>query len=91
MAANTAGALEKYSFLSEPDDALKCLICLGVAEEPWQHGKCGRLFCEDCIEKYGKHRPCPNCKREQPQYFEDSRSKWNKIKCFIHHCHIFFV
>ena len=51
MAKPGADALEKYRFLSEPDDALKCLICLGVAEEPWQHGKCGRLFCEDCIEK----------------------------------------
>ena len=82
MAANTADTFEKYTFLSEPDDALKCLICLGVADNPWQHGKCGRLFCEDCIEKYGNHQPCPNCKMEQPQYFEDSRSKSVKSDCF---------
>ena len=79
MAANTADVFKKYNFLSEPDDALWCLICLEVAEEPQQHGKCGKLFCEECIEKYGKHKPCPYCKKEQPQYFEDNRSKRNKI------------
>ena len=70
-------AKPKYVFLTEPDDALKCPICLEVAEEPRQHGKCGKLFCEDCLEKYGKRKPCPYCKRVGPLYFEDSRSKWN--------------
>ena len=67
----------QYSFLREPDDSLRCLICLEVAEKPWQHayGKCGRLFCEKCLQNYGKHKPCPNCRGEQPQYFEDYRSK----------------
>ena len=39
-----------YMFTSEPDDALKCLICRSVAKDPWQHGKCGRLFCKACID-----------------------------------------
>ena len=64
------------NFVSEPDDSLKCLICLAVARDPWQHGKCGRLFCEKCICKHGKNKPCPNCRMEQPQYLEDTRSKW---------------
>jgi hypothetical protein len=89
MAANTVDASEKYSLLSEPDDALKCLICLEVAEEPWQHGKCGRLFCEECINKYGKGKPCPNCKREQPQYFEDNKSKYtNTLQQADVHSHV---
>ena len=75
MAAKPIQSVEKYIYVSEPADALKCPICLAVAEEPWQHGKCGKLFCDYCIEKYGKHKPCPYCKKEQPQYFEDSKSK----------------
>ena len=65
----------QFSFVSKPDDALKCLICLEVAEEPWQHDKCGRLFCKECLDDYGKVKPCPNCRAEQPQYFEDTRGK----------------
>ena len=61
--------------MSEPDDALKCLICLAVARDPWQHGKCGRLFCEKCLNKYGKDKFCPNCRMKNPQYMEDARSK----------------
>lgn len=64
-----------FCFLTEPDDALKCLICLGIAKKPRQHSKCGKLFCKDCIERYGKEKACPHCKREQPQYFGDTRSK----------------
>ena len=62
------------NFVSEPD-ALKCLICLAVARDPWQHEECGRLFCEKCLNKHGKDNPCPNCRMEQPLYLEDTRSK----------------
>lgn len=65
----------KYKFISEPPDSLKCLICLDVAEEPWQHAKCGRLFCRKCIEDYGKTKLCPFCRNKKPQYFEDNKSK----------------
>lgn len=61
--------------MTEPDDDLKCLTCLEVAVDPWQHGKCGRLFCRKCIDKYGGNKPCPNCRMDQPQYFEDNKSK----------------
>ena len=70
-------SLSKYNFSEEPDGALECVICLEVAEEPWQHGgdNCGRLLCRDCLEKLGRDAPCPNCRGENPVYFEDHRSK----------------
>ena len=64
----------EYNFVSEPDDALKCLICLDVARDPMQHGECGKLFCKECLEKHGKDRPCPNCKT-QSEYYRDNKSK----------------
>ena len=80
MDSNSVGNVNEstgydYTFISEPDDSLKCLLCLVVARDPWQHGKCGRLFCHECIMEYGKDKPCPNCRMEQPLYFEDYRSK----------------
>ena len=75
MASNTPDSTSKYDFVEEPGSALQCVICLDVAEDPRQHEKCGRLLCKECLEKYGRDKPCPNCRREQPQYFEDNRSK----------------
>ena len=77
MASNTSATSYKYQFVSEPDDELMCPICFEVAEEPWQHGECGRLFCEKCLDKLGKDKPCPNCRGEQPQYFKDGKSKYS--------------
>ena len=74
MASNTLAVSYKYKFVSEPDDELMCLICLDITEEPWQHGKCGRLFCEKCLNKLGRNKPCLSC-RGGPQYFKDARSK----------------
>ena len=82
MAALSAG--DKYNFVSEPNDAFKCLICLEVAEEPWQHDKCGKLFCKECLDRHGTLKPCPNCRAEQPQYFLDTRGK------YASHNHIYF-
>ncbi len=59
----------------EPNDVLKCLICFELCEDPWQHEKCGRLFCRKCVEDYGREKPCPNCREKRPKYFEDNRSK----------------
>ena len=64
----------KHSFISEPDGALQCVICLEIAVDPWQHNKCGRLLCGGCLEKYGRHKPCPNCRMRHPQYFDDNKS-----------------
>ncbi len=67
-----------YKFIDEPQDILKCSICLEVAKgQPMQHGAsggCGKLFCKECIEKNGS-KPCPMCGRKDPKYFEDVRSK----------------
>lgn len=71
----------QFKFASEPDDSLKCLICLEVAKNPWQHGKCGRLFCKECLDKIGAYQPCPNCRMEHPQYFEDNKSEsWRSVQ-----------
>ena len=78
MASNVTDS--KYKFVSEPEDDLLCLICLEVAEEPWQHADCGRLLCKKCLDKLGKNKPCPNCRKEQPQYFNDSRSKFRLME-----------
>ena len=73
MASNTPQA--KYKFVSEPEDDLLCLICLEVAEEPWQHVQCGRLLCKECLDQLGHENPCPKCKKAMPQFFQDKRSK----------------
>lgn len=74
MASKVSLSSYKYNFISEPNDALKCLICLQVAEEPWQHGECGKLFCKGCLDKQSG-KPCPNCKCKKPQYLADGKSK----------------
>ena len=72
----TASKLQ-YEFIDDPDDALKCRICFeDVAEEPWQHGQCGKLFCEKCLDLYGRNKPCPSCKAEQPHYLVNAESKY---------------
>ena len=64
-------------FVDVPDDSLQCGICLLVARDPRQHGKCGRLFCMDCLSKYNKEKQtCPYCRQERAEYFEDNRSKF---------------
>ena len=63
------------NFLSEPADILKCLICLSVARDPRQHEECGKLFCSECIEKYGTDKPCPNCKQTGTQFYKDNRGR----------------
>ena len=75
MASNTSGDNYKYNFVSKPDHALNCLICLEVADDPWQHCECGRLLCKKCLLKYGKEKPCPNCRNAHPQYFPDNKSE----------------
>ena len=80
MATNiTDSKTDKYNFMTEPEDDLLCIICLEVAEEPWQHGECGRLLCKKCLNKLGRKKPCPNCREENPKYFTDSRSKFCNV------------
>ena len=62
-----------YKFVSEPDDSLKCSICLEVAVDPKQEEECGKLFCSECIRKNG-NKPCPTCRTVSPKYFSDKKS-----------------
>ena len=41
-----------YKFITEPDDTLKCCICLEVARGPKQEEGHGKLFCSDCIQEW---------------------------------------
>ena len=70
----------EFRFLSEPDEDLKCVICFEVAKDPLQHEECGKLFCKECLEKYGRYQPCPNCRTGQSNYYSDNRSKYTKAK-----------
>ena len=73
MASNSADSVSKYNFTEELSSAL---VCLGVAEDPYQHvgHQCGRLLCKECLERLG-NKPCPNCRGEDPQYFQDHKSE----------------
>ena len=73
--ATCKGGFDCSLFLAEPDDELKCLICLGVARDPLQHEECGRLFYKACIEEHGKHKPCPNCRDTKSSYYINKRGK----------------
>jgi hypothetical protein len=66
-----------FTFINMPKD-LKCVICLSVAEDPLQHEECGQLFCNKCIERYGKDKVCPHCMTEG-LFFTDKKSKF---ECF---------
>ena len=63
-----------YQFITEPDESLKCSICLEVAVDPKQEEGCGKLFCRECIRKNGS-QPCPNCRTGHPNYYNDKKSK----------------
>ena len=89
--------METVNFLSEPDldDSLRCPICIVVAQDPWQHSKCGKLFCKDCLLVYDGRfssgegsKPCPYCMMESPTYFEDSKSKQPMAIAKIELCYV---
>ncbi len=78
MASHSSACSSEYKLIAEPDDDLKCLICLGVARDPLQHEACGKLYCEACLEEYGRDKPCPNCRMQESHYYVDKRSKSKK-------------
>lgn len=69
----------KYKLITPSSDSLHCPVCLDVADDPWQHDMCGKVFCRKCIEQYGKKKPCAHCRGEQPLYFEDTKSESESI------------
>ena len=67
---------EDIDFVSKVDESFCCGICLSVAMEPRQHGKCGKLFCKQCLTKYQTmKKDCPYCRQNRAEFFEDNRSK----------------
>ena len=81
MASQAAG---KYKLVTPASDCLLCPVCLDVSSDPWQHDKCGKVFCRKCLEQYGKDQPCPHCREKQPQYFEDTKSEYCMHETFFH-------
>ena len=69
------GMASLYKFVGDPDDDLKCLICLDVSEDSLQHKECGKLLCRACLEKYGVEKPCPYCRKEKAKFTPDNYSK----------------
>ena len=77
MSSNNSDKNVDYQFITELDDEHKCVICLGLAKDPFQHEECGKLLCKECLEEYGRDKPCPHC-RTDSQYYKD-----NKSECFF--------
>ena len=67
-------------FVVEPSQGLICPLCGTVARDPHQHGKCGKLFCKECLDRYGRDKPCKNCNSPHPEYFEDNRSECYRLR-----------
>ena len=63
----------KHIFIDDPNEALKCCICLEVAIDPRQEEGCGKLFCKSCVEEWDEDT-CPTC-RIEARYFSDKKSK----------------
>jgi hypothetical protein len=79
MAFLSAGKLEDYSYVTEPDGDLKCVVCLGVAKDPLQHEECGKLICKQCMERHGKSKPCPHCRTQGSKFYQDQISKFTML------------
>ena len=45
-----------------------------LSGEPFQHEECGKLLCKECLEEYGRDKPCPHC-RTGSQYYKDNKSE----------------
>lgn len=67
MASDSAAAIDGYSVKTQ------CQLCLKQAVDPSLHNDCGKGFCEACLEEYGREKPCPSCKGENPEYSKDEK------------------
>jgi hypothetical protein len=63
-----------FTFVPELDITLLCGMCSKISEDPYQHDRCGQLYCRECLEEYGRHLPCLHCGRPDPYYGMDTRS-----------------
>ena len=65
-------------FVEKPPTVVQseCPVCLQILREPYQADCCGYAFCRMCIERVKfDNTPCPCCKAEQFDKFEDKRLK----------------
>ena len=65
-------------FVEKPPTVVQseCPVCLQILREPYQTNCCGYAFCQVCIERVkADNTPCPCCKAEKFDKFEDKRLK----------------
>lgn len=65
-------------FVEKPPKIVQsdCPVCLQIIREPHQADCCGYAFCRVCIERVkAANKPCPCCKAEKFDKFEDKRLK----------------
>ena len=65
-------------FVEKPPKIVQseCPVCLQILREPYQADCCGYAFCRVCIEQVkASNKPCPCCKAETFDKFEDKRLK----------------
>ena len=65
------------TFQNIENEDLVCLICQMVAINPMQSHCCGKIYCQNCINKFKKRNPvpkCPTCRKAGVQFFEDKRA-----------------
>ena len=65
-------------FVEKPPKIVQsgCPICLQIIREPHQADCCGYAFCRVCIKRVkADDKPCPCCKAEKFDKFEDKRLK----------------
>ena len=65
------------TFQNIENEDLVCLICQMVAINPMQSHCCGKIYCKNCIDKFTRPNPvpnCPTCRKTGVQFFEDKRA-----------------
>ena len=74
-------------FVEKPPKVVQseCPVCLQIIREPYQADCCGYAFCRVCIEQVkASNKPCPCCKAEKFDKFEDKRLKRTLCKFKIY-------
>ena len=77
-------------FVKPPPSAFQteCPVCHLVLCDPHQTKCCGTNFCQSCIQQVeANNKPCPNCRNNNFEVFEDKRLKrsLNQLHVFCTH------
>ena len=65
-------------FVTDPPEAIQseCPVCRLIIRNPFQATCCGSGYCQACIEQIKVNNdPCPSCKQQKFNTFEDKRLK----------------